>query len=141
MNQEESEEQMRMLVIRALKPTPESKVNSSYSEAADHVLGYLLGGKVTFDPAQQLYRFRCPHCLQRVEVLKNQIACQIFRHAFYYQLHPQRGLILTQQISPHMPKAQCDRLVAQGKVVGCAKPFKFVYGPDGNHHVEECDYI
>lgn len=46
------------------------------------------------------------------------------------------GYIPTEPINPHMPKEQCDELVKQGKVLGCAKPFRLI----GNH-VDICDYI
>jgi len=44
--------------------------------------------------------------------------------------------IPTEPINPHMPKHQCDQLVLEGKVLGCAKPFRF----SGNS-VDKCDYI
>lgn len=39
-------------------------------------------------------------------------------------------------ISPHAPKAECDRLVAAGLIYGCGKPFRF----DGTT-ATVCDYV
>jgi hypothetical protein len=46
----------------------------------------------------------------------------------------------TQPVNPHLPKAICDALVAEGKVLGCAKPFRFFFSPQGNF-VDICEYI
>jgi len=48
--------------------------------------------------------------------------------------------IPTESINPHMPKEICDRLVAEGRVLGCAKPLLFVFNLEGDH-VEKCGYI
>ena len=60
--------------------------------------------------------FSCPHCQGVVYLSPSEVNCAIFRHAV---------LIATGEgISPHAPKAECDALVAQGAVRGCAGPFK-----------------
>jgi uncharacterized C2H2 Zn-finger protein len=78
------------------------------------------------------YIFECPNCGGVVQVQKNETRCCIFRHAVYKNTF--------QQIGPHTPKVECDRLINQGLVEGCAKPFRFIFSGDGNW-VEECDYI
>jgi hypothetical protein len=81
------------------------------------------------------YLFSCPHCDGTVEVEKNQVNCTIFRHGSYKT----PGF---PQMSPHCPKDECDRLSQNDLIVGCGKPFRFIYGPDETkHHVEVCDYI
>jgi hypothetical protein len=52
------------------------------------------------------------------QVHMNEVACQIFRHAVYKNTG--------EQIPAHAPKELCDILVANDRVIGCAKPFKFV---------------
>jgi hypothetical protein len=79
-----------------------------------------------------MLEFRCPHCGGGVEVLVREVNCKIFRHAVYIK----NG----QQIGPHTKKHECDRLVREGLVRGCAKPFRLNRnGP--NWYVEVCDYI
>lgn len=68
----------------------------------------------------------CPHCKEYAII--EQINCTIFRHAVY-----KNNL---QPINPHAPKEECDRLLANDEIYGCAKPFKY----DGKT-VEICDYI
>jgi len=75
-----------------------------------------------------IYRFACPHCNGLVEVRANEINCTIFRHATLKSSG--------QQISPHAPKDECDKLLASGTINGCAKPFRF----DGTA-VTICGYI
>jgi hypothetical protein len=41
-----------------------------------------------------------------------------------------------QQINPHLPKSECEALVAANKIYGCGKPFRF----DGVS-TTICDYI
>ena len=56
----------------------------------------------------------CPHCEQVIEVVE--LNCRIFRCGVYkHNYH---------QIDPHMPKIQCEQLVANGEIYGCGKPFK-----------------
>lgn len=102
--------------------------------------------KVTQDG--DFYNFRCPHCSGYVIVPIGSVNCRIFRHASYFQVLPHLPLINgnyqyipTTPINPHTSKEQCDQLVAEGRVLGCAKPFRFVYSPDGNNYVEKCDYL
>lgn len=75
------------------------------------------------------FYFECPYgdCGTVIVVNKKDIACKIFRHACF-----KTG----GNIGPHSKKELCDRLVAEGKVYGCAKPFTF----DGKT-VLKCGYI
>ena len=74
----------------------------------------------------------CPHCKQVIEVLKSQFNCKIFRHGGFKDTYT--------QIDPHLPKVQCDKLVAENKIYGCGKPFRLVI--EGNKFKTEiCDYI
>ena len=69
----------------------------------------------------------CPHCDALVEI--KELNCRIFRHAIMKKTH--------KQINPHASKSECERLFKQGKVYGCAKPFRI--DEDGNAVI--CDYI
>jgi hypothetical protein len=89
---------------------------------------------VYFSETDQCYFFQCPHCLAGVQVMKNDVACKIFRHGAYRRA----GF---PQIPPHLPRTQCEALAKSGLIVGCGKPFLFVFGPDNHNHVEICDYI
>ena len=77
--------------------------------------------------------FQFPHCDGTVIVAEAETACRIFRHASYKQPG-------NPPINPHTPKAECDRLVNENLVDGCAKPFLFVFAEPQNY-VEICDYI
>ena len=91
--------------------------------------------EVKYISEDSCYVFECPHCDLLVQVKENDVNCQIFRH----------GLVATtkQQINPHASKEHCDRLVAQGLVIGgCAGPFKLFRGPTGAiEYVDICEYI
>lgn len=72
----------------------------------------------------------CPHCKCQVEILE--INCAIFRH----------GVLKSngQQMNPHTPKSECDRLAETGEIYGCGKPFRVTKNNDGIQ-AEICDYI
>lgn len=78
--------------------------------------------------ASGFYYFGCPYCAVTLEVKEDQLNCKIFRC----------GVLRAtgEQVPPHAPKAECDRLVAGNLILGCAGPFKF----DGTS-VRKCDYI
>ena len=76
------------------------------------------------------YIFDCPHCQQPVQVPRNGINCQIFRHGAF-KSNPDI------QIPPHAPQDVCERLVQEGHIYGCGKPFIF----RGGATAEICDYI
>lgn len=86
---------------------------------------------VTFEDG--IYRFKCPNCLGLVEVLPREVRCKIFRHAIFKD----NG----QQIGPHTSKQECDKLVREGKVRGCAKPFQMEQVNNETWIVKKCDYI
>ncbi len=75
----------------------------------------------------------CPHCSCQFMVMENEIACAIFRHAIYKNTF--------EQINPHMPKEECDTLFEEGKVYGCAKPFRLEKNEEGEYIAVVCDYI
>ena len=76
------------------------------------------------------YLFDCPHCNGTIEVKKNEINCCIFRHGIFKSTG--------QPVNPHMPKAQCERLVINDIVYGCCKPFQFF---PNEKMIKPCDYI
>jgi len=75
------------------------------------------------------YILTCPHCHCQVQVPLNGVNCQIFRHGVYKN-NPMR------QIPPHAPKTLCDKLIADGSIIGCGRPFRF-----NGKNVAVCDYI
>lgn len=77
------------------------------------------------------YHFSCPHCNGRIIVEKNEVNCQIFRHGI---MKDSTG------VSPHLPQKECEELLSSGRVLGCMKPFRFVFAEPENY-VEICDYI
>lgn len=87
--------------------------------------------QVIMMPESNAYLFPCPHCGHYIEVAVPETNCCIFRHGTLKQ-----GLA---QVNPHMPKEECDALVAQDLVYGCCKPFRLVLADPVR--VEICDYI
>ena len=79
------------------------------------------------------YVFCCPHCQLVIQVLKNQVACKIFRHGVYISNH--------QQIPPHLPQKQCTELREKHLIYGCGRPFRLVFDDPKHPMVEKCDYI
>lgn len=73
--------------------------------------------------------FVCPHCEIQIHVAHNDINCQIFRCGVYKSN-------IDRSVSPHASKLDCDKLVADGLIFGCGKPFRF----DGKV-ISVCDYI
>jgi hypothetical protein len=74
----------------------------------------------------------CPHCSEPVMIHQNEIHCAIFRHAVFKDTY--------QQIPPHSSQDHCEKWFQQGRVFGCAKPFRLV--KQGDTYVAEiCDYI
>lgn len=72
--------------------------------------------------------FDCPHCGTTIEVVD--VACSIFRCGTMKSGKGQTP------IPPHTDQATCERLYRDGKVWGCARPFRF----DGQQ-VTICGYI
>lgn len=73
----------------------------------------------------------CPHCNE--QVLISEINCQIFRHGAYKATG--------EQIPPHTPKQECDRLALGGLIYGCGKPFRIVKNEKKENVVIICEYI
>ena len=74
---------------------------------------------------------KCPHCHLLVQI--ESVNCAIFRHAILKDSYT--------QVPPHAPKEVCDRLIEEGKVIGCCKPFRVRLGEDGTYSPEMCEYI
>ena len=81
------------------------------------------------EPDQTDHIFDCPHCAQPIQVPKNGVNCQIFRHGAFRH-NPDI------QIPPHAPREICEQLVADNMIFGCGKPFRF----DGVT-ATICDYV
>jgi len=76
----------------------------------------------------------CPHCNHLILIYKNEINCAIFRH----------GVLKSnmQQIDPHLSKPECDRLAAEGLIIGCGNPFRLVINKEEEEYrAIKCDYI
>lgn len=90
---------------------------------------------VVVRPEDGLLIFPCPHCAELVVVNVREVNCCIFRHAALKD-------DVSKQIDPHTPKEECDRLVREDLVYGCAKPFQLVkQQTDDGFVVQECGYI
>lgn len=75
----------------------------------------------------------CPHCNHMTTINIKEINCGIFRHAvFKNNMKP---------INPHESEANCNRLVRDNIVFGCAKPFKIIKLSDDKYITEPCGYI
>ncbi len=77
----------------------------------------------------------CPHCNQLIEILA--LNCKIFRCGVKKNNY--------EQIPPHLPKIDCDRLVEHSEIFGCGKPFRIeVKLNETQETIYEtiiCDYI
>jgi hypothetical protein len=77
--------------------------------------------------------FRCLHCEEYFIINRNEFNCKILRHAVYkHNMEP---------INPHLPKDDCDRLVKEDLVYGCAKPLMIIQKNNEDFNVEICNYI
>jgi len=90
--------------------------------------------KVDYIEADSSYVFSCPHCDMFIQVLREDVNCQIFRH----------GVIRSsgEQVNQHSTKEYCDSLLNNNLVIGCCKPFKLILN-DKNfvEFVDLCDYL
>jgi hypothetical protein len=76
------------------------------------------------------YVFNCPHCQMLVQVPRDGLNCQIFRH----------GVLKSNpdvQIPPHASQAECEQFIAAGLIYGCGRPFIY----RGGAAAEICGYI
>jgi hypothetical protein len=69
----------------------------------------------------------CPHCQQLIEIVE--LNCRIFRCGIFKQTG--------EQLPPHLPKIDCDRLV--DVIYGCGKPF--LINESEPYVATICDYI
>jgi hypothetical protein len=76
---------------------------------------------------------RCPSCKNLVIINKKDINCSIFRHGVLKYNN--------KQIDPHSSKEKCDKLVKEGKIYGCGKPFKLIKNKNNFYSAIKCDYI
>ena len=75
---------------------------------------------------------QCPNCYEFVVVKKSELNCKIFRHGILKSNY--------EQIDPHLPKEECDKLIKNDLIFGCGKPFKIL--EDSNKYSAIiCDYI
>ncbi len=72
--------------------------------------------------------YSCPHCGGGIVVAPNEINCGIFRHAVMKADNS--------PINPHASQAECQTLLANNLVLGCAGPIRWTGGG-----FEKCDYI
>lgn len=79
------------------------------------------------------YIFECPHCKNYFIMNEREFNCAIIRHAVY------KGNYM--QINPHMSKNECDILLKNDLVIGCAKPARIIKNDKNEYIAVECDYI
>ncbi len=77
----------------------------------------------------------CPHCSEPILVYHSEINCTIFRHGIFRHTG--------EQMNPHAPKEECDRLFRDGLIYGCGRPFRVIKRDTERptYYSEECDYI
>lgn len=85
------------------------------------------------------YILNCPHCESFIQVAKNEVNCAIFRHGYHFTERDGK-IHLTTQINPHLSKENCEKLVQNGLILGCGKPFRLVKNGD-IYKAEICGYI
>ena len=74
----------------------------------------------------------CPNCKLMIFVYLKEFNCRIFRHGIYKKN--------MQQIDPHLPKTECNRLKREDLIIGCGKPFMLVNTVSGII-ARKCEYI
>ena len=82
------------------------------------------------------YIFICIHCQEPFVIAHNEFNCRILRHGVY-----KNNL---QPINPHASKDECDALVKDELIFGCAKPLQIIETADGSvdkYTIIVCDYI
>jgi hypothetical protein len=79
--------------------------------------------------------FECLHCGEKFVIREDDFNCRILRHAVYKNT--------LNQINPHSSKEECERLVYEDLVYGCAKPLRILpcKNSNGEYDLEICDYI
>lgn len=79
-----------------------------------------------FEKIEDGWTFECPWCKVRCFVATNEVMCSIFRCGYYN----------SQQINPHLPKEECEKLRGDPNLRGCAHPFYF-----NGSVLKKCDYV
>lgn len=106
-----------------------SKDSEEYKDSKEpKIVSYVIEDKT--------YVFECPHCNFLVQVKESDLRCKIFRHAVYKANN--------KPIPPHASKDQCDKLLEQDLIHGCAKPFRLITKKIAGfpqYTAEICDYI
>lgn len=74
----------------------------------------------------------CPHCTGIFIVSQSDINCRIFRHFVFKDT--------LQQLNPHAPKAECDRVVEESLGYGCARPIELISNGHGGWIAKKCEY-
>ena len=82
---------------------------------------------------EDFLQIECPHCLQQIIIMKNEINCAIFRHGVLKS----NGV----QMPPHLEKRICDELVRRNLIYGCGKPFQLVKNVNNVIVPVICGYI
>jgi hypothetical protein len=86
----------------------------------------------------QDYVFTCLHCKDAFVIHVTDFNCKILRHGAYkHNLQP---------INPHATKEECDALVSNGEIYGCAGPLLITKqnkqaDDDTGYSVVICNYI
>ena len=76
----------------------------------------------------------CPHCNGPIFIMLSQINCNVFRHGVFKDTF--------QQMEPHTPKEECDRLAVEDLIIGCGKPFCILVRKSTGEFVAfDCGYI
>lgn len=81
--------------------------------------------------------FKCPHCQEDescqdgILVYLKEINCAIFRHGVFKDSG--------NQMPPHAPKDECDKLAKEDKIIGCGKPYEIVK-INSEYKIQKCDY-
>ena len=75
----------------------------------------------------------CCHCNNNFIVNTKEFNCKILRHGIYKTNY--------QQINPHLPKDECDRLFNDNLIFGCGKPLQIIVNENNDYEVIICDYI
>ena len=79
------------------------------------------------------YMFTCLHCQEPFVISHKEFNCRILRHGVYkHNLQP---------INPHATKEDCDTLLRNESIYGCAGPLQIVASPAGLYEIYICDYI
>lgn len=108
-----------------------SNENSNTDQPTQNTQKYsdTLPERIEDDKSLQL---ACPHCEGIFNVFDNEIRCRIFRHGVH------KKLLLP--MNPHASKEECDRLVEEGIIFGCGKPFEMIKDDNGSWKAVVCEY-